>query len=145
MKYDGIDQPNQGTVYFPLTGSAFRFLIVRSNGDPKALAPMVRDAVRALEPGAPISNVATVADLVDQSLLRPQSRSILVTSFAAVALLLSIMGGTGLLAVAIVSGWRRRSDDVRRRDDVDDRSRAGGVRGAGVARHAPAARRRPSQ
>ena len=97
VKYDGIDQPNQGTVYFPLTGSTFRFLIVRSNGDPKALAPMVRDAVRALEPAAPISNVATVADLVDQSLLRPQSLSILVTSFAAVALLLSIIGIYGVM------------------------------------------------
>jgi putative ABC transport system permease protein len=97
VKYDGIDQPNQGTVYFPLTGSTFRFLIVRSNGDPKALTPMVRDAVRALEPGAPLSNVATVADLVDQSLLRPQSLSILVTSFAAVALLLSIIGIYGVM------------------------------------------------
>jgi putative ABC transport system permease protein len=97
VKYDGIDQPNQGTVYFPLTGSAFRFLIVRSHGDPKALTPMVRQVVRELEPGAPLSNVATVADLVDQSLLRPQSLSMLVASFAGVALLLSIIGIYGVM------------------------------------------------
>jgi putative ABC transport system permease protein len=92
VKYDGVDQPDQGTVYFPMQGGTFRFLIVRSNGDPLSLAPMVRQVVRELEPGAPLSNVATAAGLVEQSLLRPQSLSMLVASFAAVALLLSVIG-----------------------------------------------------
>jgi predicted permease len=97
VKYDGVDQPNQGTVYFPLTGSPFRFLIVRSNGDPRPLAPSVRQKVRELEPAAPLSSVATAADLVDQSLLRPQSLSMLVASFALVALLLSVIGIYGVM------------------------------------------------
>jgi hypothetical protein len=66
-------------------------LIVRASGDPLNIAPAVRQAVRELEPAAPLSNVATAASLVDQSLLRPQSLSMLVTSFAGVALLLSII------------------------------------------------------
>jgi putative ABC transport system permease protein len=97
VKYDGVDQPDQGTVYFPISGGTFRFLIVRSSGDPLSLAPMVRQSVRELEPAAPLSNVATVAGLVDQSLLRPQSLSMLVASFAAVALLLSVIGIYGVM------------------------------------------------
>ena len=78
-------------------GGTFRFLIVRSNGDPLSIAPSVRQAVRELEPAAPLSNVATVANLVDQSLLRPQSLSLLVASFAGVALLLSMIGIYGVM------------------------------------------------
>ena len=57
----------------------------------------MRQAVRELEPAAPLSNVATVASLVDQSLLRPQSLSMLVASFAGVALLLSVIGIYGVM------------------------------------------------
>ena len=97
VKYEGLDQPDQGTVYWPLNGGTFRFLIVRSNGDPLSIAPSVRQAVRELEPAAPLSNVATVENLVDQSLLRPQSLSLLVASFAGVALLLSLIGIYGVM------------------------------------------------
>jgi predicted permease len=97
VKYEGLDQPDQGTVYWPIAGGTFRFLIVRSDGDPLGIAASVRQVIRELEPAAPLSNVATVASLVDQSLLRPQSLSLLVASFAGVALLLSIIGIYGVM------------------------------------------------
>jgi predicted permease len=97
VKYEGLDQPDQGTVYWPMNGGAARFLIVRTNGDPLGVAPAVREAVRSLEPAAPITNIATIGSLVDQSLLRPQSISLLVASFAGVALLLSIIGIYGVM------------------------------------------------
>jgi putative ABC transport system permease protein len=97
VKYEGLDQPDQGTVYWPMNGGTFRFLIVRTEGNPLNIASSVRQAVRELEPAAPLSNVATVAGLVDQSLLRPQSLSLLVASFAGVALLLSIIGIYGVM------------------------------------------------
>jgi putative ABC transport system permease protein len=96
-KYDGVAQANQGTVYFPLTGLPARFVIVRSTGDPRTLTSSVRQTLRELEPGAPLSNVATIAELVDQSLVQPQSLSVLVASFAGVALLLSLIGIYGVM------------------------------------------------
>ena len=96
-KYDGISQPNAGTVYTPLIASPARFLVVRANGDPLAIAASLQQSVRDIEPAAPLSSVATMSALVDQSLARPQSLSLLVTSFAAVALLLSVIGIYGVM------------------------------------------------
>jgi putative ABC transport system permease protein len=97
VKYEGLDQPDQGTVYWPMNTGTARFLIVRTSADPLSVAPAVRETVRSLEPGAPITNIATVGSLVEQSLLRPQSLSLLVASFAGVALLLSIIGIYGVM------------------------------------------------
>jgi putative ABC transport system permease protein len=84
-------------VYFPATGQPFRYIIARTKGDPILEASTLARVVRELEPGAPVSELATVDQLVDQSLLRPQSLSMLVASFAGVALLLSIIGIYGVM------------------------------------------------
>lgn len=97
VKYEGLEQSDQGTVYWPINAGTARFLIVRTTADPLSVAPAVREAVRSLEPAAPMTNIATVGSLVDQSLLRPQSLSLLVASFAGVALLLSIIGIYGVM------------------------------------------------
>jgi putative ABC transport system permease protein len=97
VKYDGLDQPDMGTVYRPLYPSTSQFLIVRTEGDPLAIAPAVRQAVRELEPAAPLTNISTIGALVDQSLAKPQSLSTLVATFAGVALLLSIIGIYGVM------------------------------------------------
>jgi len=54
--------------------------------------------VRALDPGVPFSNVATMDELVSTSLEQPRSLSLLVGALAAVALLLSVIGIYGVMA-----------------------------------------------
>jgi predicted permease len=97
VKYAGVDQPDDGTVYTPLAGETARFVVVRTEGEPLSIASSLQQAVRELEPAAPLSNVATMTSLVDQSLAQPQSLSLLVTSFAVVALLLSVIGIYGVM------------------------------------------------
>lgn len=97
VKYGGMDQPDMGAVYQPIMPQTSNFMIVRTNGDPLAVAGPLRQAIREIEPGAPISNIATIDNLVEQSLARPQSLSMLVASFASVALLLSIIGIYGVM------------------------------------------------
>lgn len=109
VKYDGLDQPDQGTVYRPLQPSAARFVVIRTHGDPLALASSVQQVVRATEPAAPLSNVVTIGGLVDQSLARPQSLSLLVASFAAVALLLSVIGIYGVMGYYVQQHLREIS------------------------------------
>jgi putative ABC transport system permease protein len=98
VKYLGLDKPDQGTVYSPLSGSLRRYVVLRTRADPQTVLPAVRQVVRQLDPSAPLSNVATIDELVTQSLERPQSLSLLVGSFALVALVLSIIGIYGVMA-----------------------------------------------
>jgi putative ABC transport system permease protein len=97
VKYDGISQPTSGTVYFAIGAVPARFLVVKTHGDPLGIAPSLQQAIRELEPAAPLSNVAPLTSLMEQSLARPQSLSMLVTSFAVVALLLSVIGIYGVM------------------------------------------------
>jgi putative ABC transport system permease protein len=97
VKYDGVSQPNNGTVYMAMMPSPARYVFVRTEGDPLAIAPALQQVVRGLEPAAPVSSVAGMSAIVEQSLARPQSLSMLVTVFAAVALLLSVIGIYGVM------------------------------------------------
>jgi putative ABC transport system permease protein len=81
-----------------MSRSLSRYLVVRTHADPLTVFPAVRQVVRELEPDAPLSNVATIDELVAQSLERPQSLSLLVGSFALVALALSVFGIYGVMA-----------------------------------------------
>jgi putative ABC transport system permease protein len=98
VKYVGLDTPDDGTVYWPLDQTLARFMIVRSDVDAASIVASIRQAVRELEPAAPLSNVATVEELVAASLEQPQALSMLVTAFAGIALVLSVLGIYGVMA-----------------------------------------------
>ena len=97
VPYDGLSQAKQGTVYAPAGGQPFQYVVARTKGDPVLEAATLTRVLRELEPGAPLADLATVDQLIDQSLVRPQSLSVLVASFAGVALLLSVIGIYGVM------------------------------------------------
>jgi ABC-type antimicrobial peptide transport system permease subunit len=98
VKYLGLDAPDDGTVYWPISDRELaRFLVVRTHADPSTLLPALQRVVREIDPSAPLSSVATLDDLVTQSLERPQSLSLLVAAFALVALVLSVVGIYGVM------------------------------------------------
>ena len=98
MKYAGLDQPDEGTVYRPLVGERFRNVVLRAGTETAAVLPSVRQVLRGLDPAVPLSSVATVDELVAQSLEAPRSLSMLVGSLASVALVLSLIGIYGVMA-----------------------------------------------
>jgi putative ABC transport system permease protein len=109
VKYAGLDQPDQGTVYTPIAGrgldfpveqatSRFRYVILRTSADPGPVLPAVQQVIRQLDPTVPFSAVATIDDLVARSLQAPRSLSLLVGGFAVVALVLSVIGIYGVMA-----------------------------------------------
>lgn len=97
VKYAGLDKPDEGTVYWPLSGSLSRYLVVRTHGEPRMALPSLERVVREVEPAAPLANAATVDELVTRSLERSQSLSLLIGSFALVALVLSVIGIYGVM------------------------------------------------
>jgi predicted permease len=109
VKYGGLDKPEQGTVYWPMAerandvaidqmSSRFRYLVVRTQGDPNAMIPQIRKTLHDLDPTLPLFQVATIDDLMSDSLEVPRYLSLLVGSFGGLALLLSAIGIYGVMA-----------------------------------------------
>jgi putative ABC transport system permease protein len=101
VKYAGLDQPDEGTVYQPLDRGGFsrsRYIVARTAVEPQMLLPALRGVVRDLDPALPFSDAATMEELVTRSLQRPRSLSMLVIGFAIVALVLSTIGIYGVMA-----------------------------------------------
>ncbi len=100
----GIDVPVKAESYFPYQqASEFEWFIprdlaLRTNGDPASLVGAVREAVRAVDPDQPISNIATMEEVLGQEAAQRRLGMILLTAFAVLALLLASLGIYGVLA-----------------------------------------------
>ncbi len=100
----GLDREAVAQVYIPLAqminGLAARVL-VRMNGDPSTAAAIVRDSVRGLDPDMPIENIRTLDELREASLATRRLTALLLSVFAALALLVTVAGITGVIATSV--------------------------------------------
>jgi predicted permease len=74
------------------------FLLVRTDGDAKALVPMLRDAVRQIDATVPFRAAQTMEEVVSEQLIMERMESWLFGIFAAFALLLAVIGLYGLIS-----------------------------------------------
>jgi putative ABC transport system permease protein len=98
VKWTGLEAPDQGTVYAPFVDLPEGYFVLRTGGDPAASASALREAVRELDAGLAVSAVATGRELVQNALVAPRYLSVLVSVFAVIALLLSVIGIYGVMA-----------------------------------------------
>jgi putative ABC transport system permease protein len=84
---------------------------VRASGDPQTLASAIRERLRVMEPEVPMFNVATMEQLLAQSLQARRLSVLLLTAFAGVALLLAAIGLYGVISFAV--GLRTHEIGIR--------------------------------
>jgi predicted permease len=83
-------------------------LVMRTAGDPLALAPAVRAAVRELDPALPVSEIRTFDAVVDESLAASRFATLLLGGLAALSVALAAIGLYGVLSFTTA----RRSREI---------------------------------
>jgi putative ABC transport system permease protein len=81
-------------------------IIVRTSGDPAALAPSIRQVTRQAGPRFAITNIRTMDDLIRSSFAEERFRTALVALFASIAALLVSIGMFGVTARAVARRTR---------------------------------------
>jgi putative ABC transport system permease protein len=102
-KLYGLDAPVEPAIYVPYGQQANTSmgLVVRTDGDPGAMAGAVRREILKLDPEQPISGVRTMQKVLADSLMLRRVSMLMLSVFAGLALMLATVGIYGLTAYAV--------------------------------------------
>jgi putative ABC transport system permease protein len=113
VKSAGLAGAAAPTYYLPFlqTPQSSMTVFVRTRRLPRALVPAVRERLRRIDPELPMTAVASVDEIVDSAIARPRFNAAALAAFAAISLLLAIVGLWGVLAGHV--HLRRREIGIR--------------------------------
>ena len=100
----GLDEPVKAEMYLPYQQINHnpwfipRDLAIRTSGETSNIVGSVRQIIREVDPDQPVSNVATMSELLGEEAAQRRMGMIMLAGFAALALLLASLGIYGVLS-----------------------------------------------
>ena len=100
VHYAGLDHVSDPQVYLPYSGenAASASVVIRSDQDPRDLAPAVRAQFAAVDPAQPVFDITTMQQRVEDSIETPRFNMTVLTIFASLALALATVGIYGVIS-----------------------------------------------
>jgi putative ABC transport system permease protein len=114
VKYSGLDAspaPTMYTHYFQDPFWRSMYVVVRTSVEPMGLIGQMRQEVQSIDKDIPIASVRTLDELLVESVAQPRFRTLLVSIFAGVALVLAAVGIYGVMSYSVTE--RRHEIGIR--------------------------------